>query len=352
MSTPTGSSRGLFSCGLKQGSTWGTAVALGATNEIIVPDDGNPMLNQAYEQSDAMGRLLPRDGSLGECKPVEWDIHFDSKCGLQYEPGPLGSVIAALYGASATPAIQGASAAYLHSFTSADESTKFFTFATERSGTIREVPSAIVKKLTLKVGDGKLQGTVSMVGNTCINNSAVNGATQMDALTPAAEANFVLFGTGVLRMNAQSGGALSSGDSLDISDFSIDLERKVDAKASLGGSYVSQPATGPLVATVKMTMSKATSAGMGYETDFIAMTAKKMDIIFTGGIADATYHYKWTFIFPRMKFVKVPDSKLADNMVIDLELSSEEASSAPTGMSGYTRPGAEVVNLRSTNYIT
>jgi hypothetical protein len=351
MATPTGSSKGLFSCGLKQGSAWGTAVALGAGFELLVPDDGNPMLNQAYEHTDAMGRLLPRDGDLGECKPVEWDIHFDSKCGLQYAGGGITSLIGALFGTIEAPAVQDSSTAYMHSFKSADEETDFFTFATERSGAIREVPSAIVKKLTLKVGDGKVQGTVSMVGNTC-TNAGTNTDTQMTALTPEAEANFVLFGTGVLRMNDQTGSPLSSGDSLDISDFTIDLERKVDAKMSLGGSYVAQPATGPLSATIKMTMSRATAAGMAYETDFTAMTAKKLDLIFTGGIANSTYHYKWTFIFPRMKFTKVPDSKLADNMVIDLELSSEEAASAPQGMTGYTRPGAELVNLRSTAYVS
>jgi|GEM_PF-3336053 len=350
MATPTYPSKRFYNAGIVQASTWGTATAMGATRGLVIPNDGKPALKREYAPTDAIGQVMPLDGDLGACEPVEWDIPFDGKCGFQYEAGALGSVVAGLFGASAAPAQQGGTSAYKHVFTWADEMTDFFTFATERPGDIWEIPSCVPKKLTLKVGDGKVQGSLSMVGNLLNNDSTVNTATEMDALTPAATANFVKFQHGVLWMNAQSDGALDSGDALVVSDFTIEFERLLDIKTVLGGAYMGQPKETGYKITVKITLPYASATDVGYLTTFNAMTAQKMTVVFTGGVADDTTHYTMTLGFPRLKFSAPPDVALEDVIKNQLEFVAEEASAAPTGMSA-VRPWMELINLRSSNYL-
>lgn len=350
MATPTGSSSRYYNAAIVQGSTWGTAAAVGAGNGILVPNDGNPMPKLTYSPTDAIGQVIPKDGDFGAEEACEFEIPFDGKCGLQYAPGGIGSVIAGLFGTSAAPDQQEATAAYEHVFTWADEMTDFFTFATERPGAIREVPSFVPKKLTLKVGDGKVQGSIAVIGNRCIADSAVNGATQLDAVTPETTGNFVLAQTGVLRINAQSGGGLASGDALEVADFTIELERNITAKMVLGGTYVSLPREGLPKFSVKLTLPWATAAAMAYETTFRAKTAQKMDIIFTGGTAAGAYNYTFGLYFPRLKFVEAPNAPLEEIMKADLTFIGEEAAAAPTGMTS-TRPYIKLINLRTTNYL-
>lgn len=350
MATPTGSSKRYFNAALVQGSTWGTAAAVGAGNGLLVPNDGNPMPKLTYSATDAIGQVVPQDGDFGAEEPCEFEIPFDSKCGLQYAPGGIGSLIACLFGASAAPAQVGATAGYKHVFTWADEMSDFFTFACERSGAIREVTSLVPKKLTLKVGDGKVQGSIAVIGNRCINDSAVNTATQLDAVTPESTANFVKAQHGVLRMNTQSGGALAGSDAITVSDFTIEYERTIDAKMVLGGTYIAQPKEGTPKWSLKITLPYATAAAMAYETVFRAKAAQKMDIVFTGGVADATTYYTVTLGFPRIKFALAPDSPLEDIMKADLSFIVEEAAAAPTGMTA-VHPWMEIVNLRTTNYL-
>lgn len=351
MATPTGSSKRYYNAAVVQASTWGTAAAVGEGNGLLVPNDGNPMPKLTYSATDAIGQVVPQDGDFGAEEPCEFEIPFDGKCGLQYAPGGIGSLIAGLFGTSAAPDQQEATAAYKHVFTWANEMTDFFTFACERPGAIREVTSLVPKKLTLKVGDGKVQGSIAVIGNRCIADSAVNTATQLDAVTPESTANFVKAQHGVLRMNAQSGDALDSGDIIEVSDFTIEYERTVEGKMSLGGSYMSQPREGTPKWSLKITLPYATAAAMAYETTFRAKTAQKMDLVFTGGTAAGAYNYSLTLGFPRLKFVSAPDAPLEDIMKAGLSFIVEEAAAAPNGMTGYTLPYIELVNLRTTNYL-
>jgi len=350
LATSTYPSKRFYNCALKQASTWGTAVAVGAGDGLLVSSDGNPSLKQTYSSTDAIGQVMALDGDLGLYEPIDFAPEFGGKCGLQYAPGAVGSAIAALFGSEAV-AQQGASAAYKHTLTWADTMTDFFTFATERPGDIWEVPSAVCYKLSLKLGDGKVQGSIGLRGNLLKNDSTTNTATQLDAVTPEATANFVKFQHGVVRMNAQSGDALDSGDIIEVSDFSLEFERAVDAQHILGGSYIAQPKEASFSIKVKLTLPYATSTNVAYLDLFKDMTAQKMDIVFTGGVADTGYNYSFSFFFPRLKLVAPPDVKLEDIIKNGLEFVAEEAASAPTGMNS-TRPYIEIVNLRTTNYIS
>lgn len=351
MATPTAPSKRYYAAGLVQASAWGTATAVGAGNEILVNSDGNPALKQTYSSTDAIDQVMAKDGDLGVYEAIDFAPTFEGKTGLQYAPGPLGSAIAALFGASASPA-KLVDAAYKHVWTWADEETDFFTFVTERPGAIWEIPSCIVTKLNLKVGDGKVQGSIGFRGNYLTNSSAINTYTQVDALTPETTANFVKFQDGACWMAAQThDDALMAEDAIVVSDMDITYERVMDAQISMGATYLAQPHESSFKVTVKLTLPYATATNVGYLTTFTAMTAQQMLIKFTGGVASSTDHYSLGLYFPRLKLVSPPDVKLEDIIKNGLEFTAEEAASAPTGMNS-TRPYIELVNLRTTNYLT
>lgn len=354
MALPDGSSNRFFKCGLVQASVWGTETAAGATNELVVNDDGNPRSAQPYESLPRLGESIPKSGRLGYEEPVDWVIPVEDKFALDYQGGPLLSMIAAFFGDLTAPAAVSASAAYSHVWDFEPTGlTDFFSFVTMRPGEVRSVPSCICYKLTLKIANGFLQGQFSMRGNRVINDSAVNGETQVEALTPeVAVANFILAQQGVFRMNTEAGDALESGDVIELSDIQIELERTIDKKVSLGGTYMAFPKEGRPKFTIKPILSYATSAAMAFFTQFKAGTGMKADLTFTGGIADDAVPYSFKLGFPRLKFASQPDAKLQEIMDAQLELIGEEAAAAPTGMTGHVLPWCEVVNLRSTAYVT
>lgn len=354
MATPTSPSKRFYGCAVKQGSTWGTAVAVGALDELFVSSDGDPQLKQEFKPFGGLNQVVPQDGDLGAAEAIDFSPAFEGEgCGLQYEMGAMGSLIVGLFGTSTSVTQQGATTAYKHVIDWADEATDFFTFATERPGDIWEVPSCVPMKLSLKPGNGFLQGSITLRGNYLNNTSTTNTATQLDAITKAASGNIIRFQDGVFRINAQSGDELDSGDNLTLSDFEINLERSMDALQVLGGDYIAQPAESAFLGTLKIKLPHETGTAATWFANFLAQTAQKASLTFTGPTEAGTgYNYSWMIAFPRLMPKVAPGVKLEDIISGEIEFLILEASAAPTGMTGHTRPYLEVVNQRTTAYIS
>jgi hypothetical protein len=355
MATPTSPSKRFYTVAAKQGSVWGTAVAVGATDGLFVSSDGNPALKQEFKPFGGLDSIMSKDGDLGPAEAVDFSPEFSGEgCGLQYEMGANGSLIVAFFGTSTSVTQQGSTTAYKHVIDFANEVTDFFTIASERPGDIYEIPSAVPMKLNLKPGNGFLQGSVTLRGNTMNNTSATNTATQLDAVTRAAEGGIIRFQDGVFLMNAQSGGAVSSPtDAVTISDFEINLERSMDALTVLGGTYIAQPAESAIIGSFKVTLPHDTGTAATWFANYLAKTAQKATLTFTSTeLAGTAYYYTFTIGFPRLMPKVAPDVKLEDIINNGLEFLILEASAAPTGMTGHTRPYLEVINKRSTAYIS
>lgn len=347
MTTPTYPSKRYYACGTKRHTVWGTAVALGALDGILAKDDGGMALAQPYEQYAAVDQIMPMDGSLGLISPIEYAPGVD----LQYELGAWGRWLAALFGTAGTPAQQGGTAAWKHTFQYADAITHFFTCAQERPGKIWEVASAMPYKLSLKPSGSKIEASLGLRGNTLIDDSAVNTATQMDALTYAERGKFVNFIHGTFWLNAQSGADFADGDKVQVSDFELSLERSIDAAYILGSVNIAEPKEGAFPKnTLKLTLPRASSTNLAYFTDFKALTPKKAKLQFVGEQISGAYYYTITLYLPRLRFAGPPDAKLEDIIKAGLTFEIEAAASAPTGMS-YARPYAEVINLQQTDYL-
>jgi len=346
MTTPIYPSKRFYRAGFKltpaDTGEWGTGIALVPASGILIENDGNPTLKQPYDPHDDIDAIMALDGDLGPIGAVDFAPDFAER----YDPGPLGSMIAALFGTCPVPSASKSTIDW------ADTVSRFGSFAVERPGTIIEVTSAMPMKYNLKIAAGLLKGSIGLRGNTLITDSALNTAAVMLALTYQDRGNRIKFSEGVLRMNAEIGEALASTDELEISDIDVGYERTLDDVHEAGSESIILPKEKGFKMTVKITLPRTSAANLAYLATFKAMAAQKMDIVFTSpNIVSEAIHYGRTYGFPRLKLTAPPAAPLADIMTTVLTFEAEEAAEAPDGMTGHVRPYIEMVNKQATGYL-
>lgn len=348
MATSTYPSKRFFKAGAKKAAVWETAVALGAGFKLFVDSDGNPDHKQSYVQHQAIGMYVPTGGRLGQLGPIDFSPESD----LLYDHGIFSAIIAALFG---TTSVSGsAPAGYTHVWKWADACTNFFTYAVERPGRIWEAPSCFPIKVNIKLAAGLLKTTITLRATKLIVDSAVNTFTQMDALTMPVTAlltNEIRLGQLQFMINAESGAALTAPtDVLVPSDFDLTWERDADAVYAAGSECIILPKEKAPKWNVKVTFPRTLAADFDIN-EFKAMTPYKAQFLFTGPIAVGAVPYTFKALFPRLVLTDVPKKPLADIMTTMMEFVGEESAAAPTGMTGYTRPGIEVLNMQATDYL-
>jgi len=343
MATPTYPSKRFFRAGAIKGAEWGEEVVLTATSGILIENDGNPTLKQPYNSHDDIDAIMPLDGDLGPIGAIDFAPDFAER----YDPGPLGSMIAALFGTCPVPTAGKSILDW------ADYVSLFFTFAVERPGTIIEVPSAMPMKYGVKVAGGLLKGSIGLRGNTLVAAPTLNTPTVMAALGYVDKGNRIKLSEGVLRMNEEDGIALAPGDVLEVSDIDISYERTLDDVHGAGSESIIQPKEKAFKMIVKVTLPRTSAANLAYLATFKEMTAQKMDITFTGGIATGEVHYSRVYGFPRLKLSAPPAAPLADIMTTVLTFEAEQSiiTGGPLGMLTHYRPYIEMVNKATTGYL-
>ena len=352
MATPTSPETRLHARGFKKGSAWGTAVALGAGNEVLL--NGNSGLQPPTfpivpaKESDTpfiMEADFGNQNAVDVALPIDW----------RYEMGAAGTILAMIFGTAGAPT--DLTGAYEHTFQWKDEISGLFgTWAEERAGQIFEVASAKPYKAEFSFADALLKTTLSMRGDSCIDNSSTNTATQMDALTyPASFLDTrIRFKQGTVKMNAESDGDVTSENALQVNDINISFERPVDGGIhAVGSDKIIEPLetdlSGGDLVTVNLSFPRMNTVNDDFFQDFTGETEQKMLIQFTGALITGSLYYDLKFFFPRLR-IKQPAYDANEIVSAGLELVAEEASSAPTGMD-YARPYLEIVNLATTDYL-
>lgn len=325
----------------KKASTWGTAVACGANNGILLRPTS---IKKSAEVmiDDSLGNFFSKDGSLGAIK-VEGDL----PAYLRYDGGVV-DLLAFVMGFAAAPVQQGATAAYNYTFTQPNLVDGIFaTFAMNMKNYVREVPSLKVAGFTIKGEAGKpLEITFHCIGDNFIIDSAVNTLTTFNDVTYFETANRIRFSEGVFRINDQADIALADAHKVYPSSFELKFMRPMEGRhtgqytVTAGSSkqeVIDEPqASGMPEVTLNLTFPRHTSttwlAALGNDA------RKKADITFTGGLIESTYYRSMKFWFPNLQ--------LSSNDVTDeqgiiqepLTFISHGCVTAPTGMTGVTTP--------------
>jgi len=354
MATPTAPQTRLHARGFKKSAqTWGTAEALGATDEVLL--NGNSGLQPPtfpIIPTNESDQAFVKEADFGNQGPVEIAAPID----MRYEMGAAGRILAQIFGTAGVPT--DLTGAHKHTFQwKTDISALFGTWAEERAGKIFEVASAKPYKAEFSFADALLKAVLSMRGDSCIDNSAVNTLTQMDALTIPAEPFLntrVRFKQGVVKMNAESGADVTAETALQVNDLTISFERPIDGGIhAVGSEKIIEPMeegqSGHDLISVKLSFPRMNAVNAAFFQTFTAETEQKMLIQFTGALITGALYYDIKFYFPRLR-IKAPTYDAEEIVKGGLELIAEEAAAAPTGMT-YAVPYMEIVNLQTTDYL-
>lgn len=346
MTTPTQAEGRLYAAGAKKGSAWGTAVALGANCGTLLETDGGLARKQPYLPAKETDTPFVKDGQLGNIDPVDFTPAFFAR----YDPGAIGLLIALLFGTAGAPTLLD-TLAYQHVFQWANSTSGLFaTFAIERPSKIFEVASCKPISLELSIADSKLKGAIALHGNTMIDNSSVNQAAQMDAITYDDIHHRIEFAEISAKMNDESGGDVSGETALEIKDVSVSYSRPLDAEHKGGSKEMIEPLQNDAeVIQVKFEFPRSNTINQAFFQKFTAETTQKILIKFTGDLIESTYYYDLALFFPKMRVIEI-DYPYGPIIPASMTLQAEEADSNPTGMD-YKRPYVELVNKKSTDYL-
>jgi hypothetical protein len=338
----------------KKASAWGTAVACGANDGILLLPTS---VKRSAEVSidDSLGTFYSKDGTPGMI-----NVGGDIPAYLRYD-GQVLAMLAQLMGSNSAPAQQGGTAAYTSTLSFATALDGIFgTFAMNMKNYIREVPSLKIIGATIKGEAGKpLEISFQTLGDNFVIDSAVNTLLTFANVTYFETANRVRFADGVFRINDQTAAALDDTMKVYPSSFEIKIMRKLEGRhtgqylttaGSAKQELIDEPQTsGMPEVTVKLTFPRhtATTWMSALGTD----TRKKMDIKFTGGLIADTYYRYIRFLLPNLQMV---DDEVTDEQGIITEPISFIAHGcdvAPAGFSALTPITIGLMNRRSTSYL-
>jgi hypothetical protein len=351
MATPTTVEARAYAAGAKKAATWGTEVALGTGCEIKLLKSSN--LPQAYKrelvtkkESNYTGFARRILGGVGSCD-------FTVESYMRYDAGPLGEFLAELFGTAGAPSTV-ETGVYLHTFQWADSSSGLFsTYAEEYPGKIYSVPSAKPIKAVFTLEEGIVKLTTSLRGNNVIVGSAVNGATQMDALTCVNDEDEVRFDQmDEVWVNLASTAPLAAADQRTISGMELTFGRGLeDPKPTAGATTLTEAQEEDVSdVRVKLDFPYDDSFNREFFEDFVDDTPYAMIFHFKGALLGATAYYEMTLYYPQLRLAAVPDLTKEGIVKVTAEFVAIPVSAAPSGFS-YTRPYMTLQNARSTDYL-
>jgi hypothetical protein len=344
-------------CAFRQGSTWGTAVAVEANGGIKLlnysPNGGQASL--ANEEVGAVAGSVPDIGNEG------WAPSLNGKA--RY--GNFGRLLAFIFGTSGAPTQTPPSTGttYLHTLTWQDTLTKFMTLCLgARAGAKpHEFPSHKINEVSLVFTDGgELIFKVDGVACARERDSATNDAATFLAATTRAGRRQIMGTHSTFRLNAQAGGALASTtDDIKIRSFELRLRRPMTVSHETQSTQAVEPfEEGPVEVMLTITLrSYESDAYIALWEDLNTPTPKKADIKFLSGFTPtdgAEMYLKFDFPYvvvnedPR---VEVPGGGRIPHQV-SFKCIAPISGVAPTGMTATAAVEAFVLDEISTAYLS
>lgn len=344
-------------CAFRQGSTWGTAVAVQANGGIKLTSysENGGQASLPNEEVGAVAGSVPDIGNEG------WQPSLNGKA--RY--GNFGRLLAFIFGTSGnptqTPPATGTT--YLHTLTWQTTLDKFLTLCLgARAGAKpHEFPSEKINEVSLTFTDGgELIFKVDGVACARERDSSTNDAATFAAATVRAGRRQVMGSHATFRMNTQSGGALAStADDIKIRSFELRLRRPMQVSHETQSTEAVEPfEEGAVEVMFTITLrSYETDAYIALWEDLNTPTAKKADIKFLSGYTptDGAEMYL-QFDFPYVVVnedprIEVPGGGRIPHTVT-FKAIAPPSGSAPTGMSATGPVMGFVLDEVSTAYLS
>lgn len=240
------------------------------------------------------------------------------------------------------PAQIGATIAYTNTFEPATTRTTLYaTLVRDKVQHVSEIPGAVFNGFEINVGDmGRMEIDWLIIGNVEKVDSAVNTSTQVAALTFPTSGRRFFWKDGVVRLNSQSGDALDADDAMKFTKMKLRVEQPMDVKFAGGSPTIIQPLdNGFPKITLDLTFARYDATSKAFFASHRDGDRYKGDIIFTGAAIDATSSYGLKLELPHLAVMAykapLPSTQQGEPTI---QLEGLGTSSAPTGMTGVTKP--------------
>jgi len=326
-------------------NTWGgAAVAAGATDGVEVVSSPLQANRALVPDMQITGRVTQRQSDYAQ-KSIQGDVLTTA---LRYEG--LERVIAGVFGTAGVPATVDTTARR-HVFKIADNLGVWFTLAYEiiKDTTIYEFNQIKLSGLTLRIqANGRLEISVRGIAHDFTDTSVINTTTTIDTVTLPANREYAEFRSVVVRMNAQSAGALGAPDVRFVTGLEINIDRNLqpDFTTEFGDKTSEpQPASGGdpfFKVNGSITFSQLDTASPGGNSGLVATqlagTTQKMDINITADTlaGAATQKFAHVLWLPCLQFGDGKPSLTAGALGWQVPFTAYHVLTIPTGFTaGY-----------------
>lgn len=349
--------------GIMPGVTWGTAVAV----------SGAQLIHGTYNLRTSRVEWSPNgtgfDNFKTEVCKLEESVEITMTCDLAFN-SVCAQPLAHILGQDTSTEQNVGEGDYQHVMKLDEENDgEFSTFAASYgtgANDVLEIPS--VKWHTVTVTQSRQGiGSIAFTGigdKVLFGTDATNALSDLDGASyPDSNSDQCAYLGGAdayFRVNAQSGGALSSSDNLQIMDYSFTIARPLVGKHVLRGAntrYSIEPKQrGNTEGSLQFTLNEIDHSAIDLPSLWANDTEQKAEVFFTGADIGSGDKRAFKFLFPRLQFSSsIPSGYDAPNNNSEMEPVANfmllQASSAPTGMTGHTNYiGAEITNERSAAY--
>ena len=285
--------------------SWGTgtadATALGAGDGHYIRDDVALQLSMQQSADDSASQDFIGSVQSANAEAVNSTIPLY----LHYKDAWMNVLWALTLGTGGTSPNQlGGSTAYTNTFEpSTDKTGVYATIVQDKSTDIFEVPGAKFTGFELRSGEmGRMEVDFTFIGDLIKENSTINTATQVNALTFPTQGLRTFLDDAVIRVNSQSASALSAGNALDVTSLRIRFSQPLDVKQVAGQTTIIEPEENEFPQfEVELEGARYHSTWNAFHAGHRNTTAYKMDITFTGAAIGAlSTTYGLLFQFPNM----------------------------------------------------
>jgi hypothetical protein len=324
-------------------NSWGVAASV--TRALHVTSDGGLTLQPQFSENETLNQGFYRNAAVGDITAPDLTLQTDAR----YED--FNYILEAMaMGSPATPVVVSSTGgnAYRHIIDLAPSvAGRGVTVAFEYGGAnftpfIQELTSARVYALSEAVGTaGVITQSFRLLGSKPTVTSSVNFNSTLAAISVPDFGNKLFRHAGVFRLNAQGGGSLVAADAVTIENLTWDFARVNDAPNVFGQDFIVEPADAgfpSLNLTATFPRMNTVSANSMY-VHLRAGGAWKGDLTYTGALINSSTSYSRQIQFP---YLEVQGMTLnlagAGQVKPTVTLVAKEVASAPTGMTGVTRP--------------
>jgi hypothetical protein len=335
------------------GTSYGTAVAATSSEDKLLCESIaiTESVSELELNSIGSGQTMSADSERGANEAA---FNITMKGGYH---NAFPKLWAQFLGTSGTPSEQnGGEGDYLHQMTvNSTLNNVALSLAYESaSNKVREAPSATISDMSLTIANAP--DYIELTANGLANKLELSTSTNTNAVIAAAgeedTERIIVERTDQIWINAQGGGALSSGDAVDCTSITLALSRPQNFISEMNGTAGNtDPVSGGLM-TGTLTMVLKSSTNHTWEDAAQAGTEYKSTMAISGTTIGSGDPKTFAFFIPRMKPIVTPDYTVSDpgNNTKTVVFKILAAASNPTGMSS-TLPYVEFTNEKSSAYI-